>query len=472
MEADLGTIARSVRSGEMSAVDVVGAALSAIRETNPTLNAFVVVDEERAMSDAAAVDRRLASGDAELALAGVPLAVKDTEHATGYATTFGSRIWADGPVATHDSVLVARLRAAGCVVVGKTNTPELAAKGTTDNPLFGATGNPYDPVRTAGGSSGGSAAAVASRMVPLATASDGGGSIRIPASACGIPGFKPSLGRIPDGGPTPVDWQNLTSRGVLTRTVDELLMVLDVVVGAEPTDLRSLPTPPVAWSVAVARQQMPERVGWSPTLGYAHNDPQIERTCLDAVKRLADGGIEIVELPTVFERDPIWPWVTLVASYLRRSVGDRDQNLMDPAVRAYLTIADTLTAQQLIDAEDKCHRLNLALVHTFQSCDLLLTPTLAQSPPLIVAPDDPGDAGPVSDDPGDEAFVRSTYPFNLTRSPAGTIPVGFDENGMPIGLQIVGPQHGDVAVLHLMRHLELSNWPAGGPPLRSPAPAG
>lgn len=475
MEADLGTIAGFVRSGEMSAVDVVGAALTAIRDGNPTLNAFVVVDEERAMSDAAEVDRRVASGDMGLALAGLPLAVKDTEHATGYATTFGSRLWAHGPVATHDSVLVGRLRAAGCVVVGKTNTPELAAKGTTDNPLFGATGNPYDPARTAGGSSGGSAAAVAARMVPLATASDGGGSIRIPASACGIPGFKPSLGRIPDGGPTPVDWQNLTSRGVLTRTVDELLIVLDVIVGAEPTDLRSLPTPPVAWSIAVARQQMPARVGWSPTLGYAHNDPQIERTCLHAVEQLAAAGVEIVELPTVFERDPIWTWVTLVASYLRRSVGDGDLDLMDPAVRAYLKLADTLTAQQLIDAEDECHRLNLALVHTFLSCDLLLTPTLAQSPPLIMVPegdDGPGDDGPGDDGPGDEAFVRSTYPFNLTRSPAGTMPVGFDAHGMPVGLQIVGPQHGDVAVLHLMRHLELSNWPTGGLPLRSPAPAG
>ncbi len=477
MGTDLGTIVAHVRSGEISAVDAVSAVLATIRDTNPTLNAFVVVDEERAMSDAADVDRRVAAGDVGLALAGVPLAVKDTEHAAGYPTTFGSRLWADGPVASHDSVLVARLRAAGCVVVGKTNTPELAAKGTTDNPLFGATGNPHDPARTAGGSSGGSAAAVASRMIPLATASDGGGSIRIPASACGIPGFKPSLGRIPDGGPTPVDWQNLTSRGVLTRTVDELLMVLDVVVGAEPTDLRSLPTPPIAWSIAVARQRMPARVGWSPTLGYAQNDPQIERTCLRAVERLAAAGVEIVELPTVFERDPIWPWVTLVASYLRRSVGDGDQNLMDPSVRAYLTIADTLTAQQLIDAEDECHRLNLALVHTFQSCDLLLTPTLAQSPPLILAADGPGDDRPGddrpgNDDPGDEAFVRSTYPFNLTRSPAGTIPVGFDANGLPVGLQIVGPQHGDVAVLHLMRHLELSDWPTDVPPLRSPVPAG
>jgi Asp-tRNA(Asn)/Glu-tRNA(Gln) amidotransferase A subunit family amidase len=433
------SLAEQVRTGRRTARSVVTETLANIQEHNTTFNAFVAVDVDRALAEAEELDRRVMHDGPVGPLAGVPLAVKDTEDAIGYRTTFGSQLWANEPVATADSVLVRRLRAAGCIIVGKTNTPELAAKGTTDNPAFGTTRNPYDRARTSGGSSGGSAVAVATGMVPLATASDGGGSIRIPASACGLPGFKPSLGRIPDGGPQPVDWHELTTRGVLTRTVDDLLAVLDVVVGAEPTDLRSLPTPPMPWTTCVAAQPMPRRIGWSPTLGYADVDPNIVAACAAAVERLAADGVEVVELPTVFAADPVGAWITLVASYLKRSVGNRNQQLMDPAVRGYIGMADHVTAQQLVAAQDECHRLNLQLVAAFEQCDLLLTPTLAFDPGVI------GES--------DAQFVRATYPFNMTRSPAGTVPVGTSPKGLPIGLQIIGPQHADVAVLHLMRHL-------------------
>jgi Asp-tRNA(Asn)/Glu-tRNA(Gln) amidotransferase A subunit family amidase len=366
--------------------------------------------------------------------------VKDTEDTVGYRTTFGSRLWADSPTATRDSVLVGRLKAAGCIVVGKTNTPELAAKGTTDNPIFGFTHNPHSHERTCGGSSGGSAVAVAAGMVPVATASDGGGSIRIPASACGLPGFKPSLGRIPDGGPEPVDWLDLTTRGVLTRTVDELLAVLDVVVGPDPTDLRSLPAPPVPWSRAVTEEALPRRIGWSETLGYAEVDPQIVAACKTALDQLAAGGIEVVDIPVVFDGDPVMSWATMIACYVKRSVGDRDVENMDPDVRGFLNLAATLTTDSLMEAEDACHFLNLRLVDVFSRCDLLLTPTLAFDPEVLGVPD--------------LRFVRATYPFNMTRSPAGTMPVGTSAVGLPIGLQIIGPQHADVAVLRLMRELE------------------
>ena len=245
------TIARDVRSGARSAAEVVQHALDSIATSDSELNAFVAVEPDAARAGADAVDALVQAGTDPGPLAGVPLAVKDTEDTVGYRTTFGSRLWEHSPIADDDSVLVRRLKAAGCVVVGKTNTPELAAKGVTDNPLYGVTRNPHDPTRTPGGSSGGSAAAVAAGMVPLATASDGGGSIRIPAAACGLPGFKPSMGRVPDGGPVPVDWPSVTTRGVLTRTVDELIAVLDVIVGPHPTDLRSLPAPAGPWVDAV-----------------------------------------------------------------------------------------------------------------------------------------------------------------------------------------------------------------------------
>jgi aspartyl-tRNA(Asn)/glutamyl-tRNA(Gln) amidotransferase subunit A len=442
-EPSLITIAQQVRSGERSALAVITEAIASIAADNAPVNAFVAAHHEQSLADAAALDALTATGHPGGPLAGVPLGVKDTEDTVGYRTTFGSHLWADAPVSTRDSVLVARLKAAGCIVVGKTNTPELAAKGTTDNPLFGATRNPFNLERTCGGSSGGSAVAVATGMVPLATGSDGGGSIRIPASACGLPGFKPSLGRIPDGGPLAVDWHHLTTRGVLTRTVDELLAVLDVVVGAEPTDLRSLPTPPMPWSRAVAVRALPKRVAWSPTLGYADVDPAIIAACETAVSRLADDGVEIIEVPTVFNTDPVGAWITLVANYQKRSVAGHDRARMDPVVRGYIEMADSVTAEQMVLAEDECHYLNLRLVDLFARCDLLLTPTLAFDP--------------VDVNGSDVQFVRATYPFNLTRSPAGTMPVGKSTTGLPIGLQIVGPQHDDVGVLQLMRHLETSN---------------
>lgn len=439
-DQSLITISQQVRSGERTALATVTEALTAIDVRNSAVNAFIAVQHERALEDAAALDRRIAAGESIGALAGVPLGVKDTEDTVGYRTTFGSRLWADAPIADTDSVLVARLRAAGCIVVGKTNTPELAAKGTTDNPLFGVTRNPFNLERTSGGSSGGSAVAVAMGMVPLATGSDGGGSIRIPAAACGLPGFKPSLGRVPDGGPSPVDWHHLTTRGVLTRTVNELIAVLDVIVGHEPTDLRSMPTPPVPWSQATAERALPRRIAWSPTLGYADVDPEIVAVCAAAIERLANDGVEVVEVATIFDTDPVGPWITLVSNYQKRTIGDRNRDEMDPLVRSYIEMADMFTPQQMVQAEDECHYMNLRLVELFATCDLLLTPTLAFDPVAVGG--------------SDVNFVRATYPFNLTRSPAGTMPVGTSAAGLPIGLQIVGAQHDDIGVLRLMQHME------------------
>src|SRR4051812_35995549 len=190
-------LAQDVSTKRISARELVGAALARIEEVDNKVNAFVAVDEERALADAAAIDARLAAGEDVGPLAGVPIGVKDLEDAAGFRTTQGSAVYADSAVMEADSPLVERLKAAGCVVVGKTNTPEGGHKADTINPLFGATANPWDLTRTAGGSSGGSAAAIAAGLVPLCTGSDGGGSIRIPSSVCGISGMKASLGRVP-----------------------------------------------------------------------------------------------------------------------------------------------------------------------------------------------------------------------------------------------------------------------------------
>ena len=429
--------AAAVRAGRATAVAITEAALDRIARLDPTLNAMVGSDPERALRQAAEIDDRVAAGE-HLPLAGVPLAVKDTEDTVGYRTTHGSRLFADTAPATDDSVLVARLRAAGCVVVGKSNAPEFATSADTSNLVFGSTRNPYDVDRVAGGSSGGAAVAVASGMVPLATASDGGGSIRIPASACGLPGFKPSLGRVPDGGPHPVDWPLVTTRGVITRTVADLIATLDVIVGPEPTDLRSLPAPCEPFSVGVARTPLPRRIAWSPQLGYDWTEPSILAACGATVERLAAEGVEVVEIDRVFTSEPYDAWGPLIAAYVQRSVGELDRSLLTDEVRQGIEDADRLTARDLLTAEDTCHRLNLQLVELFETCDLLLTPTLHRDPPKF------GEA---------VSWIRATGVFNLTRSPAGTVPVGLSDAGLPVGLQIVGPQHDDFGVLALMAHL-------------------
>ena len=449
----LRAIASSVRTGQRSAVAVVEAALAAVEVADAELNAFVAVDPERALRQAALIDDLVRRGEAVGPLAGVPLAVKDTEDTIGYRTTYGSLLWRDAP---HGRP---RLGPGGAAALGRLRDhredqhARAGDLGQTENLLFGITRNPVDPRRTPGGSSGGSAAAVASGMVPLATASDGGGSIRIPAAACGLPGFKASLGRIPDGGPRPVDWPAVTVRGVLTRRVDDLLAALDVIVGPDPTDLRSLPADAEPWSLAVARQPRPLRVAWSPTLGYADVDPSVRKACEQAVSRLAADGVEIVEVDGVFDREPYEIWSTLIMAYLRRTVGDRDRSELTEELRTGLAAADRLSAAQLLAAEDGCHTLNLQLAELFGRVELLLTPTLHVDPPLI----------------GEKrSWIRATGAFNLTRSPAGTIPVGTSSAAMPVGLQIVGPQHGDVAVLACMKIVE--GYSISGSSRASPGP--
>src|SRR3954462_2373153 len=313
-------LAGAVSSGQLSARELVEHSLERIEATNGELNAFVVVDADGARGAAAEIDRQIAEGDDPGPLAGIPLGVKDLEDAAGLPTSQGSAVHQNDPRATSDSVLVSRPRAAGAVVVGKTNTPELGWKAQTENVLFGTTRNPWDPSRTPGGSSGGSAAATAAGMVPLATGSDGGGSIRIPSALCGLSGFKPSLGRVPSGGGHAPDWHHPSAPGPMGRRPTDIAYALDAVIGPDPSDLRSLPMPEPSWVGAVESAHVPMKVAWSPTLGYAPVDAEVRAVCERAVGTLSDLGAEVVQVPAVFDEDPVFPWSVMVYSYLLRSL--------------------------------------------------------------------------------------------------------------------------------------------------------
>lgn len=431
---------------------MVRASLALIDRHDGDLNCVVARDDEATLAAAHAIDTRIANGETVGPLAGVPTLVKDLEEAQGLPTSLGSAALgpAELPPATADSVQVARLKAAGAIVVGKANTPELGYQPRTNNLRFGETLNPWDLQRSPGGSSGASAAALAAGLVPLATGSDGGGSIRIPAALCGISGFKPSLGRVPHGGDEAPAWHHLDCRGPMARTARSIAVALDAVIGPDPTDLRSLPLPEASWSAAAAQPGLPIRIAWSPTLGYAPVDAEILDACTAAVKTIAGLGVEVEQVDTVFDDDVIFSWLSLTNAYNRRTLArltPEERQRVDPDLLTLMEFTAADAVVDLVRAEDRCHELNVKLVQLFRRSRLLLCPTTGATAPAL------GKPGTINgvEDPN---WVRFTYPFNMTRSPAGTVCAGYTKGGLPIGLQIVGPQHADLVVLRAMAAIE------------------
>jgi Asp-tRNA(Asn)/Glu-tRNA(Gln) amidotransferase A subunit family amidase len=445
-------LARSVRAREVSARELTEAALARIGALNPTYNAFVAVDEARALGDAAALDELIASGGDPGPLAGIPLGVKDTQDTVGYRTTSGSPLLADGPTATADSPFVARLRAAGCIVVGKTNTPEFAWSANTTNAVFGTTSNPFDPSRGPGGSSGGAAAALAAGMVPLATGSDGGGSIRIPSACCGLSGMKPSLGRVPSGGPQPPGWLDLSTNGPMARRIADVTLALDVAVGPDPTDLRALPRPEASWLAALEDPHVPVRLIWAPTLGYGTVDAEVMALCQRAVEVLESLGAEVTVLDSVFDTDPVDDFLTFMGvcqlRTMRPLMGHERWDEVDPVLRLLVEGAESVTGEQMVQIFDRFHLMNLRLVELFHQSRILVTPTCAGVAPSV------GELTSTINGETTPNWVQFTYPFNMTRSPAATVCAGLTPGGLPVGLQLIGPQHGDLVVLRTAAALE------------------
>jgi len=445
---DVRELAESVASGERSSQELVAHALERIEHLNGSINAFVAVAAERAMADAAALDARVHAGLPVGPLAGIPIGVKDLEDAAGFVTTNGAAVYRDAPPAASDSALVARLRAAGCIVVGKTNTPEFGWTAKTDNTLFGTTKNPWNLEHTPAGSSGGSAAAVAAGMVPLATASDGGGSIRIPASACGLVGFKPSYGRIPtpEGAP---GWLDLSSKGVLGRHVGDVVTALNVAVGPDPSDSTSLPLPLRPLGERLGR---PLRVLWSENLGYGTTDAEVLAACRRTLDALDGAGVHIVETTRSFT-DPFDPWLTIVGACLERSFAPfletEDYLGVDAILQMIVAGGGAVSGRELLHALDARAALTQELASALSEVDVLLCPTTAGVAPRL----DLGGLGVVN---GEETinWVHYTYGFNMTRSPAASMPIGCSALGVPMGIQAVGNWLDDDLVLEACAVIE------------------
>ena len=302
-------------------------------------------------------------------------------------------------------------------------------------------------------------------MVPLATGSDGGGSIRLPSACCGLSGMKPSLGRVPGGGPTPVSWIDLSTSGPMARRIADIVTALDVAVGPDPTDLRSLPRPEASWPAAVENAHVPACV-WQPTLGYGAVDAEVLAICERAVAVLESLGAEVTVLETVFDPEPVSDFVTIMGACQLRTMRPFMEHPrwddIDPSLRGLVDAAQSITAEQLVRALDRCHTMNLDLVDLFHEVRILVTPTMAGVAPFI------GTGQSTIDGEVTGNWLYFTYPFNMTRSPAATVCAGLTAAGLPVGLQLVGPQHADLVVLRTAAALEAGLDAARGFELLAP----
>ncbi len=434
------------RTGQLSPVQATEAALHRIEQLDGPVNAFCLVDADRALDSARASERRWSRGEPTGLLDGVPVAIKDLLLTRDWPTLRGSVLVDPEQTWSEDAPVVARLREHGAVLVGKTTTPELGWKGVTDSPRTGVTGNAWDPTRTAGGSSGGSATAVALGMVPLAVGTDGGGSIRIPAGFSGIVGLKPTYGRVPLYPASP--FGTLSHAGPMTRTVEDAALMMDVLTGFDSRDWSALPTPGDSHQAGLDAGVAGLRIGFSPTLGYVDVDPEVAALVRRAVGVLADLGARVEEVDPGFA-DPVAAFHTLWFSGAAKAIEmfERDSwAQLDPGLQEIAEIGRAASAGDYLDATAERVRLGALMGRWHQTYAVLLTPTL----PLVAF----GSGLEVPAGWPERRWTSWTpfsYPFNLTQQPAASVPCGLTPVGLPAGLQVVGPRHADAQVLSIAK---------------------
>ncbi|PBC63415.1 amidase [Streptomyces sp. Tue6028] len=448
------------RKGEFSPVEATRAVLERAEHVQPAVNAFVRLDAEEALARAGESEGRWRRGEPTGLLDGVPVTVKDILLQRGHPTLRGSRTVAPGGRWEEDAPSVARLREHGAVLVGKTTTPEFGWKGVTDSPLSGVTRNPYDVSRTAGGSSGGSAAAVALHAGPLSLGTDGGGSVRIPAALCGIFGLKPTYGRVPLYPASA--FGTLSHVGPMTRDAADAALLLDVISGPDARDWSALGPAAGSFVDALEGGVRGLRVAYSPSLGgQVAVRPAVAAAVRGAVERLAGLGAYVAEDDPDFT-DPVDAFHTLWfsgAARVTQRLGPHQRELLDPGLREICALGARFGALDYLAAVDVRMELGRRMGRFHQSYDVLVTPTL----PLTAF------------EAGAEVPARSghrrwtgwtpfTYPFNMTQQPAATVPVGVDGDGLPVGLQIVAARHRDDLVLRTAQALYEAGVAGVAPP--------
>ena len=472
---DAVSLARRIRQRALSPTEITEAVLTRMERLNPVLNAFCTPTPDLARAEARRIEASIMAGEAVGPLAGVPVAIKDLVLTKGIRTVSGCWAYADF-VPDEDDIVVERLKSAGAIVLGKTNVSELGYSGLGGNPVFGETRNPWNTALTSGGSSAGSAAAVAAGIGPFAIGSDGGGSIRIPSSFCGLYGFKASFGRVPlypgcrdERFPGVSSWESIEHIGPISRTVADSALMLSVIAGPDDRDRHSLPGPDIDWMASARGNIAGLRVAYSPDWGYAAVDPAVRAVVDRAVsvfERDLGCSVELANPGFADATDAFWAIVALESDLPgMRELAHRLGERMTPSLRQF--VHREWTAEDFTGAVMTRKAVTNVMWKFMRRYDLLLTPTLAV--PAFAAES----RGPAQIDGRDvrpSDWTPFTAPMNLTGQPAASVPAGWTAAGLPVGLQIVGRHLDDETVLRASAAFEAASpwadqWPtlAHGP---------
>ncbi|MEZ5629417.1 MAG: amidase [Burkholderiaceae bacterium] len=456
---------RLIGARQLSPLELMDACIDRIETLNPKVNAVCATDFDRAREQARAAEARVMAGDELPLLHGLPIGIKDLQDTQGLLTTYGN-VGFRHHVPAADNGLVARLRRAGAIVTAKTNVPDMGAGANTRNPVWGVTGNPFDPVLNAGGSSGGSAAALALDMLPLCTGSDTGGSLRIPASLCGVVGLRPSPGMVANDA-RPLGWSMISVLGPMARTVEDTAFMMAACTGADPRDPLSWAPPGQAWP-------LPEvdlaglRVGWTEDFGVCPVDPMVRRAFRARVEALTPlvrscepVTLDMAEADRVFDIIRAESFIAAFADTYRTA-----PETLGPNVRANVELAANISLADRAWAHLEQTRIARRFAEAMERFDLIIAPVTPVSP----FPWTQLYAESVAGVPARNYYhwLGLTYVVTLATNPALSLPCGVDERGMPFGLQIVGRLRGDVALLGAARALERA-W-QDQPQLRRPVP--
>ncbi len=444
-------LADRINQRMLSPVEVMEAYLGRIERHNPELNALVTLHADRALDEARAMEVRLGKGDKIGPLAGLPFAVKDLEDVAGMRTTHGSPLYRDH-IAERDSINVARMRAAGAIPVGKSNTPEFGAYMQTSNQVFGVTRNPWNLDRTPGGSSGGSASALVAGLVPLVTASDGGGSIRIPACFTGCVGLKPTFRRVPQRPDPILVFDDTAVWGPLTLTVRDAARLADCTFGAHEADPTAVPRPDESYEETLDRPLGTLRIGYCASFG-TRVQSDVAREVDAAVRALAALGHQVeIHAEAIPFAGKAWSIISVTSVYLRQHKSlDEEPEKIDPMMRHGMERVRSRGADDLAYAYRRRTELGQWTEAAFEKYDLLALPTL----PLEAFPVEQLHPSTIE---GERVRTHDafpfTYPFNLTGHPAISLPAGMTDSGLPVGVQLVAPRFREDLLLRVARRFE------------------
>jgi amidase len=442
--------AHAVKSRQIKPSELVELYYGRIARLDPELDSYVLLTQDLARSQAAASEKRLAAGEMTGLLDGVPISIKETASLLGYRASLASKVF-ENSKAAFDGFAIGRLKQEGAIILGKTNAPEFGSRPVTEGPMFPPARNPVDRERTAGGSTGGGAAALAAGLCALSHGGDGGGSIRIPASCCGVVGLKPSRGRISAGPLLGEDWAGLTTTGVLGRTVADAALGLDAMAGHLPGDPYWAETT-APFLPAAERDPGPLRIGWTVD-AVAAVDAEVSAAVEGVAGTLERLGHQVMRVsPDLNQFREI---IQLLAVTSVGTLPITRPDLLDPLNRLMFETAPKATAVDYLRALSELHIRSRRLVATWDEIDVLLTPTLTYPAPRI------GTLGQNPETAGEEFrdWLSFTYPFNCTGQPAISLPLARTTSGLPIGIQLVGRPHDEYTMLSLAGQLEAALEP-------------